>query len=178
MTPPQALRARYELGDSAFAALSALLMTHFGARLGVVGIYVISGRSREGVRQEDVIGHSSEVHGLIRKQPVMARTLASLAIAAMLTVLSGPLPAAADGTACLSRREQKIAIAKGRAVTLAAAMRAAHVTVRGRGAREVVKARLCRQPKGLRYLLTVLARDGKVTHLTVDAGSGKLVDAR
>jgi uncharacterized membrane protein YkoI len=108
----------------------------------------------------------------------MARTLASLAISAVLTAWSGPLPAAADELACLTRREQKVAIANGRAVTLAAAMRAAHVTARGRSAREVVKARLCRAPEGLRYLLTVLARDGKVTHLAVDAGSGKLVDAR
>jgi uncharacterized membrane protein YkoI len=28
------------------------------------------------------------------------------------------------------------------------------------------------------YLLTLLARDGKVTHAVVDAGSGKVVDAR
>jgi uncharacterized membrane protein YkoI len=108
----------------------------------------------------------------------MARTLVSLAIAALLAAWSGPLPAAADELACLSWREQRVAIASGRAITLAAAMRAAHVTVRGRSGREVVKARLCREPEGLRYLLTVLARDGKVTHLAVDATSGKLVDAR
>ncbi len=112
----------------------------------------------------------------------MVRMLAALAIAAALTVWSGLLPAAADEVACLTRREQKGSIANGRAVTLAAAMRAAQVTARvtarGRSGREVVKARLCREPEGLRYLLTVLARDGKVTHLTVDAGSGKLVDAR
>ena len=108
----------------------------------------------------------------------MARTLATLAIVAALIALSGSPPAAADEVACLSRREQKVAITTGRAVTLAAAMRAAHVTARGRSAREVVKARLCREPEGLRYLLTVLARDGKVTHLAVDATSGKLVDVR
>lgn len=107
----------------------------------------------------------------------MVRTLAALAIV-VLTVLSGPLPAPAEELGCLTRREQRVAIVNGRAVTLAAAMRAAHVTARGRGAREVVQARLCRQPEGLRYLLTVLARDGKVTHLAVDATSGKLVDAR
>ena len=106
----------------------------------------------------------------------MVRTLAALAIA--LSGFSAPLSAGADETACLSRREQKVAIANGRAVTLAAAMRAAHVSARGRSARELVKARLCKEPEGLRYLLTVLARDGKVTHLTVDATSGKLVDAR
>ncbi len=108
----------------------------------------------------------------------MVRTLPALAIAALLTAATGLPPAAADEVACLSRREQKVAIANGRAVTLSAAMHAAHVTVRGRSGREVVKARLCKEPEGLRYLLTVLSRDGKVTHLAVDATSGKLVDAR
>ena len=108
----------------------------------------------------------------------MARTLPFLVVAVVLTAVCWPQAAAAEETGCLTRREQKLAIAGRRAVTLAAAMRAAHVTARGRSAREVVKARLCRTPEGLRYLLTVLARDGKVTHLIVDAGSGKLVDAR
>ena len=108
----------------------------------------------------------------------MVRTLAALAVGIALSGLSASSPADADDVACLSRREQKVAIANGKAVTLAAAMRAAHVSARGRSAREVVKARLCREPEGLRYLLTVLSRDGKVTHLTVDATSGKLVDAR
>jgi uncharacterized membrane protein YkoI len=42
----------------------------------------------------------------------------------------------------------------------------------------VVRARLCREETGLVYLLTLLARDGKVTHTAVDATSGKVVDAR
>jgi uncharacterized membrane protein YkoI len=42
----------------------------------------------------------------------------------------------------------------------------------------VVRARLCRQEKGLVYLLTMLTRDGKVTQTAVDATSGKVVDAR
>ena len=85
----------------------------------------------------------------------------------------------ADGAeACLSKAEQRLTLANGQAVTLAQAIRSARLSVRGRGVREVVKARLCRSPEGLRYMLTVLARDGKVTQATVDAGSGKLVDAR
>ncbi len=80
---------------------------------------------------------------------------------------------------CLSKAEQKAAISNGQAVTLAQAIRSARGSVRGRGAREVVNARLCRDDeKGLVYLLTVLARDGKVTHMAVDAGSGKVVEAR
>jgi uncharacterized membrane protein YkoI len=106
----------------------------------------------------------------------MARTLV---LGALLLVLSVPFPAAADDQlVCLSKDEQRAAISTGHAVTLAAAMRSARVSVRGRGGREVVKARLCREPDGLRYVLTVLARDGKVTHTTVDASSGKVVEAR
>ena len=109
----------------------------------------------------------------------MIRTLTALAIVAPFIAGSGSPPAAAEEAgACMSRREQRLAIADGRAVTLAAAMHAARVTVRGRSGLEVVKVRLCREPEGLRYLLTVLSRDGKVTHLAVDATSGKLVEAR
>jgi uncharacterized membrane protein YkoI len=43
---------------------------------------------------------------------------------------------------------------------------------------EVVRARLCRRDRGLVYVLTVLARDGKVSHAVVDAANGKVVDAR
>jgi len=39
--------------------------------------------------------------------------------------------------------------------------------------RSVVGARLCRQePKGLVYVLTALARNGKVTQARVDAADG------
>ena len=95
--------------------------------------------------------------------------------------LIAPVSATADAAehhACLSKAEQRAAISHGQAVTLAAAIRSARGSVRGRGAREVVKARLCREPNGLVYVLTLLARDGKVTHTTVDATSGKVVDAR
>ena len=63
----------------------------------------------------------------------MTRTLTALAIVASLSAWSGAPPAAADeAAACMSRREQRLAIADGRAVTLAAAMRSARVSVRGR----------------------------------------------
>ena len=96
-----------------------------------------------------------------------------------LTALSATaLAAAAEDRACLSKAEQKNALSTGQTVTLAAAIRSARGSVRGRGAREVVKARLCREEKGLVYLLTLLTRDGKVTHTAVDATSGKVVDLR
>lgn len=109
----------------------------------------------------------------------MVKSLASLSGTVVLALFALAAPVAADDLhACLSKEEQRAAITGGQAVTLATAIRAARVSVRGRTGREVVKARLCREPEGLRYLLTVLAKDGKVTHTSVDATSGKVVDAR
>jgi uncharacterized membrane protein YkoI len=42
----------------------------------------------------------------------------------------------------------------------------------------LVQARLCHGTDGLVYMLTVLARDGKVARLTVDAVKGTLVGQR
>jgi len=80
-------------------------------------------------------------------------------------------PAAAGGTghACLDQRERHAEA--GKFIPLAAAMRAARTRMPG----TVVRARLCHGPEGLVYVLTVLARDGKVARLTVDAVKGTLV---
>jgi uncharacterized membrane protein YkoI len=104
-----------------------------------------------------------------------------MALAAVLAALWTPALAAEQHEAhrvCLNKAEQRAAISHGQAVTLATAIRSARGSVRGRGAREVVRARLCRDQNGLVYLLTLLSRDGKVTHTAVDATSGKVVDAR
>jgi uncharacterized membrane protein YkoI len=106
--------------------------------------------------------------------------LAPTAVVLIAAALVGwALPARAEDEApvCLSKSEQRAAISSGQAVTLAQAIRSARGSVRGRGSREVVNAKLCREEKGLVYLLTVLSQDGKVTHMTVDATSGKVVDA-
>jgi uncharacterized membrane protein YkoI len=111
----------------------------------------------------------------------MTRTLS---IAAALIALAGAGQAVAAEhhrarhRVCLSKAEQRAAISHGQAVTLAAAIRSVRGSVRGRGAREVVRARLCREAGGLVYVLTVLARNGRVTHVTVDASTGKVVHAR
>jgi uncharacterized membrane protein YkoI len=84
----------------------------------------------------------------------------------------------AEEPVCLTKAEQRAALSSGQTVTLAVAIRSARGSVRGRGSREVVRARLCHQDKGLVYLLTMLTRDGKVTHTAVDATSGKVVGAR
>ena len=99
-----------------------------------------------------------------------------IALAATVSGLAGvPTDAVADKpSACLSRDKRREVIAAGQVVTLAAAIRTSRSKVSG----QVVKARLCQSPKGLVYLLTVLARDGKVARLTIDAQSGKLVSGR
>jgi uncharacterized membrane protein YkoI len=76
--------------------------------------------------------------------------------------------AAAERRACLTPEERNAAIAARKAVPLARAMR----VVRSKVAGEVVNARLCRQEKGLVYVLTVLSRNGKVTQARVDAADG------
>ena len=89
-------------------------------------------------------------------------------------LLSFALLSAADGalgaerTACLSPEERRAALAAHKAVPLARAMRVAKAKTGG----EVVKARLCRHERGLVYVLTVLARDGKVLQARVDAADG------
>ena len=86
--------------------------------------------------------------------------------------LAPDLAAAAERKACLTPEERNAAIAARKAVPLARAMR----VVRSKVAGEVVNARLCRQEKGLVYVLTVLARDGKVTRARVDAADGHWLD--
>jgi len=101
-------------------------------------------------------------------------------MATVLVALFAPVRVVAnEQRACLGKTEQSAAISQGQVVTLGMAIRAARGSVRGRGVREVVRARLCREPNGLLvYVLTMLARDGKVTHISVDATSGKVVEAR
>ena len=81
---------------------------------------------------------------------------------------------AADGArgACLSKVEQRAAVATQQAVPLSQAIRSLHA--RGRRA-EVVRAELCDRGGRLVYLLTLLPRSGKVTRATIDAASGEPV---
>jgi uncharacterized membrane protein YkoI len=99
------------------------------------------------------------------------RKLFIIALAATFSGLAGTPSMADEASACLSRDKRREVIAAGQVVSLAAAIRTSRSKVSG----EVVKARLCQSPKGLVYLLTVLARDGKVARLTIDAQNGKIV---
>lgn len=72
--------------------------------------------------------------------------------------------------ACLTRAEQREAIAEHKAIPLAGAIK----LLRDRGRRgEVVRADLCRRDDRLVYELTLLARNGKVTRAVLDAGNGQ-----
>ena len=125
-----------------------------------------------------MIDRSCGIHRAVPKTASMIRpALSAVALIGCLTAWVIPASAAEEARVCLSKSEQRAAISSGQAVTLAQAIRSARGSVRGHGAREVLNAKLCREEKGLVYLLTVLARDGKVTHMTVDATSGKVVEA-
>jgi uncharacterized membrane protein YkoI len=93
------------------------------------------------------------------------------AIAALIILWFAPARAAEPVHACLDQKERRAEIESGRVVRLDTALRVARSKMPG----ALVRARLCRGNDGLVYVLTVLARDGKVARLTVDAVKGTLV---
>jgi uncharacterized membrane protein YkoI len=94
----------------------------------------------------------------------------------LLLGLAGPAFAADPAPhACLNKAEQRAAVADRQAVPLAQAI----ATLRVANPRaEAVRARLCKADNGLVYVLTLLARNGKVTRATVDAGNGNIIGGR
>jgi uncharacterized membrane protein YkoI len=94
-------------------------------------------------------------------------------ILALVLFVAAAAAAAAD-PACLTQDQRRAAVASHRAIPLARAVR--NVRRHWAGA-EVVGARLCYRGSDLVYVLTVLARDGKVTHASVNAASGVLMEA-
>jgi uncharacterized membrane protein YkoI len=93
------------------------------------------------------------------------------AVAALIILSLAPARAAELAHDCLDQKERRAEIESGRVVRLDAALRVARSKMPG----TLVRARLCRSNDGLVYVLTVLARDGKVALLTVDAVKGGLV---
>jgi uncharacterized membrane protein YkoI len=75
---------------------------------------------------------------------------------------------------CLNKEAQRQALASGEAVPLAQAI----ATVKTGHRVEVVRARLCREDGRLAYVLTLLARNGKVSRATIDAANGSIVSGR
>jgi uncharacterized membrane protein YkoI len=113
---------------------------------------------------------------MFHRSSILCAILPVVALAAHLG--ASPAPAAelmtvaqAKTTHCLTPSQRRSVSASGKVVPLAKAIRAA----RARKV-DVVDAKLCKGPKGLVYLLTLLAQDGKVTRATVDAASGLLTD--
>jgi uncharacterized membrane protein YkoI len=76
--------------------------------------------------------------------------------------------------ACLSNEQRRAVVASGQVMRLAQAIRTAHIRRGG----DVIKARLCKRGDGYVYVLTLLARDGKVTRTTVDATNGAVIGSR
>jgi uncharacterized membrane protein YkoI len=85
-----------------------------------------------------------------------------------------PHPGIQAAHACLDQSERQAARESGKVIDLATAMRSAKKRMPG----TVVRASLCHGKDGLVYVLTVLARDGKVARLTVDAEKGTLIGKR
>jgi hypothetical protein len=77
--------------------------------------------------------------------------------------------------ACLTKSEQRAAVASKSAMSLGDAIK----SLRAHGRRaEVVRARLCRRDEKLVYMLTLLGRSGRVREVNVDAVSGDLIAGR
>ncbi len=89
-------------------------------------------------------------------------------------LLSAPRVEAQTPGACLSSEQMREAIFAGHAVPATAATRAA----RDASAGDVVRVRLCRENDNLIYRITMLQRDGRVGHVTIDGSSGKVSDVR
>jgi len=75
---------------------------------------------------------------------------------------------------CLNPRERRALIEGGTVLRLVAVMQMVHTKMPG----ILVRARLCRRPDGFTYVLTLLAYDGKVTRVAVDAVKGTLIGER
>jgi uncharacterized membrane protein YkoI len=93
----------------------------------------------------------------------------SLGIALLLACVLGE--AAAEPASCLNQEQRRAAIAGRQAIPLGKALEAVRAQLGG----EVLRARLCHHERGLVYVLTVLAHDGKVTRAIIDGTSGALI---
>jgi uncharacterized membrane protein YkoI len=78
-------------------------------------------------------------------------------------------------SACLSKAEQRAAVADRKAIPLAKALR--NRREKGHHA-ELVRAQLCQGEDRLVYVLTLLGRSGRVVSETVDASNGEVIGGR
>jgi uncharacterized membrane protein YkoI len=102
------------------------------------------------------------------------RLLPALLLLGFLAATASPGRAAdSPHRTCLNKAEQRAAVASHRAIRLAQAIKFARK--HGRKG-EVLRARLCHRGDRLVYVLTLLARSGKVTRASVDAANGELIN--
>src|ERR1043165_2439820 len=97
-----------------------------------------------------------------------------LPVLALIGFVASSAQAADPPEACLSKSEQRAAVATHQAIPLAQALKTRTRVRHG----DLVRARLCREGDKLVYVLTLLGRSGKVVTATVDAATGAPVSAR
>ena len=109
----------------------------------------------------------------LRRHGAVALVALIVALGAACVEDGRPARAAEGSRVCLNQKERRAAVESGSALRLAAAIHA----LRNRLPGTLVRARLCRGRDGLVYVLTVLAHDGKVARISVDAmKAGATVD--
>jgi uncharacterized membrane protein YkoI len=86
---------------------------------------------------------------------------------------AGPA-AAQQQLVCLTQDQMREAVNTGLAIQPGGASRAAQIASGG----EVVRIRLCQGEGQLFYHVTLLKRDGRVGHVTIEGGSGKVASVR
>ena len=92
--------------------------------------------------------------------PVVRRLFALLLLGFVAMTATSAAAADHPRRACLTKAEQRAAVASHRAISLGRAIRSAH---RHGHHGEALRARLCYRGERLVYVLTLLARNGKVT---------------
>ena len=96
-----------------------------------------------------------------------------LVVVVTLLVVLGVPALAADAPhrdSCLTKAEQRAAVAASQAISLAQAIKSLR---EHRKHSELVRAQLCRRDDKFVYVLTLLGRSGKVVSATVDAVNGE-----
>ena len=107
--------------------------------------------------------------------PVIRRLFA-LILLGFAAIHAAPADAAGHPRrACLTKAEQRAAVASHRAISLGRAIKSAR---RHGHHGEALRARLCHRGGRLVYVLTLLPRNGKVRRVTVDAANGRVVSGR
>jgi hypothetical protein len=94
-----------------------------------------------------------------------------IAWAVLIVLCSAP---AGAQSGCLSSEQMREAVITGLAIPANSATRAA----RDASAGDVVRVRLCHHEERLVYRITMLQRDGRVGHVTIDGSSGKVAEVR